>query len=158
MINITGTSIITLFSFYPFTSTPTFIHPQPYMYTYSYSTHTHRSPPHTRFRFFDFCICSVLTVGLTPQSGVWNCLTRDNPQSHVKEPGHSAISASGRLQLNTHAPYVCGFAWSDMVHSCMVYKERAETAAVSCGTSHASAARTYTHTTSAGIQKRVVKS
>ena len=30
-------------------------------------------------------------------------------------------SAGGRLQLNTHAPYVCGFAWSDMVHGCMVY-------------------------------------
>ena len=27
------------------------------------------------------------------------------------------------LQLNTHTPYVyvCGFAWSDMVHGCMVY-------------------------------------
>ena len=28
----------------------------------------------------------------------------------VKDPGHSAKSAGGRLQLNTHAPYVCGFA------------------------------------------------
>ena len=26
-----------------------------------------------------------------------------------KDPGHSAESAGGRLQLNTHAPYVCGF-------------------------------------------------
>ena len=41
-----------------------------------------------------------------------------------------------------HTPYVCGFAWSDMVHSCMVYTERAEMAAVSCGTSHASAVST----------------
>ena len=32
------------------------------------------------------------------------------PQSHVKDPGHSAKSAGGRLQLNTHAPYVCDFA------------------------------------------------
>ena len=32
------------------------------------------------------------------------------PQWHVKDPGHSAKSAGGRLQLNTHAPYVCGFA------------------------------------------------
>ena len=32
---------------------------------------------------------------------------------------------SGRLQLNTHTPYVCGFAWSDMVHGCMVYTELA---------------------------------
>ena len=30
-----------------------------------------------------------------------------------------------RLQLNTHTPYVCGFAWSDMVHGCMVYTELA---------------------------------
>ena len=32
------------------------------------------------------------------------------PQWHVKDPGHSAKSAGGRLQLNTHVPYVCGFA------------------------------------------------
>ena len=31
-------------------------------------------------------------------------------QQHVKNPGHSAKSAGGRLQLNTHTPYVCGFA------------------------------------------------
>ena len=42
----------------------------------------------------------------------------------------------------TVKPYVCGFAWSDMVNACMVYTERAETAAVSCGTSHASAVST----------------
>ena len=44
-----------------------------------------------------------------------------------KDPGHSAKSAGGRLRLNTHAPYVCGFARSDMVHGCMMYTERAET-------------------------------
>ena len=38
--------------------------------------------------------------------------------------------------------YVCHFAWSDMVHGCMVYTEHTETAAVSCGTSHASAVST----------------
>ena len=32
------------------------------------------------------------------------------PQEHVKDPGHSAKSAGSRLQLNTHIPYVCGFA------------------------------------------------
>ena len=31
-------------------------------------------------------------------------------QQHVKDPGHSAKSAGDRLQLNTHTPYVCGFA------------------------------------------------
>ena len=53
-----------------------------------------------------------------------------------KDPGHSAKSAGGRLQLNMHAPYVCGFALSDTVHGCLGYTKRAETAAVSCGTSH----------------------
>ena len=32
------------------------------------------------------------------------------PQQHVKDPGYSAKSAGGRLQLNTHALYICGFA------------------------------------------------
>ena len=31
-------------------------------------------------------------------------------QLHIKDPGHPARSAGGRLQLNTHTPYVCGFA------------------------------------------------
>ena len=38
-----------------------------------------------------------------------------------------------------------------MVHGCMVYTERAETAAVSCGTTHVSAVSIYT--TSVDIQK-----
>ena len=38
-----------------------------------------------------------------------------------------------------HVPYVCGFAWSDTVHGCVVYTECAKMAAVSCGSSHASA-------------------
>ena len=33
----------------------------------------------------------------------------------------AAKSTGGRLQLNTHTPYVYGFAWSDMEHGCMVY-------------------------------------
>ena len=28
------------------------------------------------------------------------------PQYHVNDPGHSAKGAGGRLQLNTHTPYV----------------------------------------------------
>ena len=32
------------------------------------------------------------------------------PQWHVKDPGHSAKCAGGMLQMNTHTPYVCGFA------------------------------------------------
>ena len=32
-------------------------------------------------------------------------------QKHIKQkdPGHSAKSAGGRLQLNMHTPYLCGF-------------------------------------------------
>ena len=40
------------------------------------------------------------------------------PQWHVTDPCHSAESAGGRLQLNTHAPYVRGFALSNMVVWC----------------------------------------
>ena len=64
------------------------------------------------------------------------------PQQHVKDPGHSAKCADDRLQLNTHAPYVCGFPCSDMRHGCMVYTEHAETVAVTRGTSHAGAVST----------------
>ena len=39
------------------------------------------------------------------------------------DPGHSAKSAGGRLQLNMHTPYICGFAGCDMKHGCMVYTE-----------------------------------
>ena len=41
-----------------------------------------------------------------------------------------------------YAPWVCGFAWSNMVYGCMMYTEHAETAAVSRGTSHASTVST----------------
>ena len=51
--------------------------------------------------------------------------------------------------------YVCGFVWSHMVHGCVVYTERAETAAVSCGTSHVSAVK---YTASVDIQKRAIES
>ena len=60
----------------------------------------------------------------------------------LKDPGRSAKSAGSRLQLNTHAPYACGFARSDMVHGCMVYTKLAETAAVLLGTCHVSAEST----------------
>ena len=31
------------------------------------------------------------------------------PQWHIKDPSHSAKSASDRSLLNTHEPYICGF-------------------------------------------------
>ena len=61
---------------------------------------------------------------------------------------------SSGLQLNTHAPYVCSFAWSDVVYDCMVYTERAEAAAVSRGTSKCQRCK---HTTSVDIQKHAMK-
>ena len=55
-------------------------------------------------------------------------------------------SLVARLQLNTNAPYVDGFAaWSDMVHGCMVYAEGGETAVVSRGTSHISIVSQWHH-------------
>ena len=49
-----------------------------------------------------------------------------------------------RWQITAKHAYTLlfGFAWSDMVHGCMVYTECAEMAAISCGTSHASAVST----------------
>ena len=44
------------------------------------------------------------------RSYVGICSTPELLQYHVKYSGHSAKSAGSRLQLNTHAPYVCGFA------------------------------------------------
>ena len=47
-------------------------------------------------------------------------------------PFHPRVNAVARkrsrsfcqkLQLNTHTPYLCDFAWSGMVHGCMVYTE-----------------------------------
>ena len=61
-----------------------------------------------------------------------------------KDPCHSTKSAGahGRSQLNMHTPYVCGFAWSVKWHGAWLYgvhRTCTEMAAVSCGTSHASA-------------------
>jgi len=64
------------------------------------------------------------------------------PQQHVKRSKSFCQSADGRLQLDMHTPYIYGFAWSDMMHGCMVYTEHAQMAAVSCGISHASTVST----------------
>ena len=51
-------------------------------------------------------------------SGSCTCLRKSHsgettllPQWHVKDPGHPAKRTGGRLQLNTHAPYVCLFCF-----------------------------------------------
>ena len=54
--------------------------------------------------------------------------------------------------MHTHLTYMT-LHESDMVHGCMVYTERAEMAAVSCGTSHVSK-----YITSVDIQKHAMKS
>ena len=38
----------------------------------------------------------------------------------VKDPGHCAKSTGGRLPLDAHAPYQCGFEWNDTVNWCIV--------------------------------------
>ena len=48
-----------------------------------------------------------------------SCVTAVQKQKQNKNPGHSAKSECGRLQLNAH-PNVCGFAWSNVVDWCMV--------------------------------------
>ena len=60
-----------------------------------------------------------------------------------KDPGHSAKSAGGRLQLNMHHCMACTLCLDtlcmkggNMVHGCMVYTKHAMMAAVSHGTSH----------------------
>ena len=54
-------------------------------------------------------------------------------QQHVKDPSHSAKIAGGRLQLNIymHPMHVALHEGCDMLHSCTVYTEWAEMAAVS---------------------------
>ena len=47
-----------------------------------------------------FCADSYFGIRSSPVLTQW----------HVKDPGHSAKSGGGGLQLNTHSPYVCGFA------------------------------------------------
>ena len=86
------------------------------------------------------CLSCVTVVW----SGVkWKCQVTLDISSH---------SASWPLGVGTSPVYQhqSFFAWNDMVHGCMVYTEHTETAAVSCGTSHASSCRiTCEHSESA---------
>ena len=43
-------------------------------------------------------------------------------QQHVKNPGHSAKSADGWLQLNMYALYVCGFVLSEVIWCMVVWR------------------------------------
>ena len=78
------------------------------------------------------------------------------PQQQVKNP---AKSAGGRLQLNMHAPYVCGLAWRDMTeHTKTDMMGHTEMAAVSHGTSHVAIKQHCKYTTLVDIQKHAIKS
>ena len=59
--------------------------------------------------------CDWTVPGLSPSSsGRRKFLCRvDFLCFYLKDPSHSAKTAGGRLQLNTHAPYLCGFEWHD---------------------------------------------
>ena len=71
-----------------------------------------------------FLFQSQISVCADPYFGIRS--TPVLPQQHVKDLGHSAKSAGGRLQLNIHAnihaPYVCGFEWRDTANCCMVVR------------------------------------
>ena len=76
------------------------------------------------------------------------------PQQHVEDPGHSAKSAGGKLQLNTHSPYLCGFEGSDIVNWCMVKwctQNLRQNGSISGGTSHATTKERYQYTTPVDI-------
>ena len=80
--------------------------------------------------------------------------TRVLPEQHEKDPGHSDKSARGRLQLNTHTPYLCGFEWSDTVNWCMVgwcTQNLRWDGSISRGNSHATTPERYQYTTSLDI-------
>ena len=75
-------------------------------------------------------------------------------QQHVKDPSHSAKTAGGRLQLNTHIPYLCDFEWSDIVNWCMVQwytQTLRRDGSISRGTCHATTKERYQYTTSVDI-------
>ena len=62
--------------------------------------------------------------------------------------------SGGRLQLNTHTPYLIGFEWSDTVNWCMVEwctQNLRRDGSISRGTSHATTKKRYQYTTSLDI-------
>ena len=76
------------------------------------------------------------------------------PQQHVKDPGHSRCR-----WLHVTAEHTCRSSlrvwlcmkWRDKVHGCMGYTERAQTAAVSRGTSHVTTKQHCTYAASVDI-------
>ena len=67
---------------------------------------------------------------------------------------------SGRLQLNTHTPYLCGFEWSDIVNWFTVewwMQNLRPYGSISHGTSHATIKERYQYTTSGDINNTCYK-
>ena len=59
--------------------------------------------------------------------------------SHITAVAHKRCwSFCQKCRWQVTDKHACGFAWNDIVHGCMVYTECAQTAAVSCGITHAS--------------------
>ena len=58
----------------------------------------------------------TFSIALFPATGaehgylhITMCKNQSNVLTYTHNPGHSAKSADGRLQLHIHASYVCGF-------------------------------------------------
>ena len=83
----------------------------------------HYNIPHSRIRMSLYGWCDVKIQELSNYIFLYRIMLDD-------------CNVAGMLT------YTCGFAWSDMVHGCMAYTGLAQTAAVLCGASHASAVST----------------
>ena len=78
------------------------------------------------------CACSFDQVHLHIRScAYWYEQTSQEKSHWLKDPSPSLAPPSGMVnpitltpwseeKLNKHTPYVCGFAWSDMEHGCMM--------------------------------------
>ena len=66
------------------------------------------------------CVCVTPVGSHRGLSVLCGCMCVVCSSSTYEIPGHSAKSAGGRLQWNTHASYVYGFKWSETVNRCMV--------------------------------------
>ena len=106
------------------------------------------------------CVCECVCVwGWGGGGGVRR--TRRNitrKQKDVKDPDHSTKSSGGRLHLNTHTAYTY-VALNEVTPQTStrlngVHKTCAETAVVSCRTSHATTEERYQYTTSVDINTR----
>ena len=120
----------------------------PVFLAFGYALHTSNTtrPPTLKRDALKIPKCNLKSLGQHSFSfiapSVWNPL----PASLRNLPTLS------EFEIRIHLTYVA-LHGSDMVHGCLVYTDRAQMAAVSCGTSHASK-----YTTSVDIEKHAIKS